>query len=658
MATGYGRLIKNGVNFSHDTAASISYDNTVSHLSSTDVQSAINELKSDIPTDFVSASTGGTFNGEITIKGITRVNASYLQVDSKDGTATVVGSSRLILGNNVKQGVVGNSSGRLVLYGPSTAPANIYANNVTSPTTLQIPSGTNGIIAVKSDIPTDYVSKSSGGTFDNNIGVTGVVNVTNRIECGRQINLVSNSSKQVDLYVSGGGSVEETGEGRITLGNSSASGTSGNSEGRIRFFGRGTGYTDIRNGNNTSDNCTIYLPKPVDTTSNSTFALQNETVSSINGGTFKGPVNVNTTISALTQGDIEVLNTTRKVSSAADYNLSLMTIGGTSGSNKSAGAIKLYDDSGNFAYLRVEQGANGTLSLPAGKSGCTLATTDDNFKVTQTYTTENGHDLCVLLSRTDDYATEENQSTFKSSLTFNPKNIDLQFGHNTSLYGGPVSFRKYYQGDRKLTISCDVDDDNAKLLFYIYNDTSPTGAAWAFAPMTDNIMYLGTPTKVWANIYSKNNVTVTSDRNMKKDIEDLDTFAKDFIMDLKPVSYRMIDGKSGRVHYGLIAQDVEDTLNKYNKSSIDFAGLCKDNKLEEKEVTKEEEYIDESGNKQVKTVTRTENVEIADEYTYSLRYAEFIAPLIKTVQLQEEKINSLEDRINKLESIIKQLTEK
>lgn len=44
MADTYGILMKNGVNYSHDKAASITYTNTSSGLSSTDVQAAIDEL--------------------------------------------------------------------------------------------------------------------------------------------------------------------------------------------------------------------------------------------------------------------------------------------------------------------------------------------------------------------------------------------------------------------------------------------------------------------------------------------------------------------------------------------------------------------------------------------------------------------------------------
>ena len=49
MPTTYGILIKNNVNYSHDTSESITFDNTNTSLSSTNVQDAIEELINMIP---------------------------------------------------------------------------------------------------------------------------------------------------------------------------------------------------------------------------------------------------------------------------------------------------------------------------------------------------------------------------------------------------------------------------------------------------------------------------------------------------------------------------------------------------------------------------------------------------------------------------------
>lgn len=120
----------------------------------------------------------------------------------------------------------------------------------------------------------------------------------------------------------------------------------------------------------------------------------------------------------------------------------------------------------------------------------------------------------------------------------------------------------------------------------------------------------------------------TSDKNEKKSIKSLGNSAKDFIMELNPVSYKFKNGNSGRIHYGLVAQEVEDAMNKLGLTAMDFAGFCKDKK----------------------TITETQTTDEKDEYIYGLRYNEFIAPLIKTVQFQEERIDRLEKQLQTLQT--------
>lgn len=135
--------------------------------------------------------------------------------------------------------------------------------------------------------------------------------------------------------------------------------------------------------------------------------------------------------------------------------------------------------------------------------------------------------------------------------------------------------------------------------------------AWAFCPVKDEKLRLGSPNFKWTTIYAQNGTINTSDRRQKKCIKPLQEKAKDFIMDLKPVSYKFKDGD--RTHYGLIAQDVEDTMKKLGLTEMDFAGLCKDKN--------------------------------GDDYIYGLRYDEFIPLCIKMLQMQEKKIERLEGRI-------------
>ena len=155
-------------------------------------------------------------------------------------------------------------------------------------------------------------------------------------------------------------------------------------------------------------------------------------------------------------------------------------------------------------------------------------------------------------------------------------------------------------------------------------------------PTTDLGVALSTSTsKRWKYVYAQymyvsSGTAVTSDRNLKNTINDLDAeMSKEFIMGLKPSSFKYNESESDRTHFGLIAQDVEETLKKIGLTTKDFAGLVIEN--EKSEDGKEE-------NK-----------------TYALRYEEFIAPLIKTVQLQQEIIDSQNDGITLLEERLARL---
>ncbi|MDO5792742.1 MAG: tail fiber domain-containing protein [Turicibacter sp.] len=111
------------------------------------------------------------------------------------------------------------------------------------------------------------------------------------------------------------------------------------------------------------------------------------------------------------------------------------------------------------------------------------------------------------------------------------------------------------------------------------------------------------------DIYSINGIIQVSDRNAKDNITDTD-LGLDFINQLRPVNYTFKNGTSGRIHTGLIAQEVEDVLGDNDK-----ALLIKSNTVDEN--------------------TGEENV------SYSLRYTELIGPIIKAIQELDEKINKI-----------------
>lgn len=183
-----------------------------------------------------------------------------------------------------------------------------------------------------------------------------------------------------------------------------------------------------------------------------------------------------------------------------------------------------------------------------------------------------------------------------------------------------------------------------------------TDEANAFRPSvnagTTGHLYLGVANQKWRAVFAQNGTIQTSDRNAKHDITDLDPEKiTAFIMGLKPSSYVFNDADSGRTHWGLISQDIEELFPQLGMTSMDFAGFIKSPKTEDYYEDVPETVTDEETGAE-KTVTRKElkTRTVEGEYIYSLRYDEFIAPLICMVQRQQKQIQDLERRLSALES--------
>lgn len=133
-------------------------------------------------------------------------------------------------------------------------------------------------------------------------------------------------------------------------------------------------------------------------------------------------------------------------------------------------------------------------------------------------------------------------------------------------------------------------------------------------PNTDNRYSCGTSGQRWAEVYAASSTIVTSDRNLKNSITYDMTKYDAFFDRLRPTPYKYNDGTSGRTHLGLISQDVEEALAEAGLTDMDFAGFVKGRNAD-------------------------------GDYTYSLRYEEFIALLIYRIQHQDARIKELEESL-------------
>lgn len=128
-------------------------------------------------------------------------------------------------------------------------------------------------------------------------------------------------------------------------------------------------------------------------------------------------------------------------------------------------------------------------------------------------------------------------------------------------------------------------------------------------PYSSGRYSLGAGGLYWTDIYAENDVINTSDRNKKKNIQyGLDRYSALFDR-LRPVSYQLAEGRSGRTHLGLIAQDVEDALAELGIPTKEFAGFVKSPRAD-------------------------------GGYDYALRYGELIALLIREVQELKRRVMS------------------
>lgn len=131
-------------------------------------------------------------------------------------------------------------------------------------------------------------------------------------------------------------------------------------------------------------------------------------------------------------------------------------------------------------------------------------------------------------------------------------------------------------------------------------------------PSANGLQMNGTSTYRWKEIWcTQSSLNSTSDRNDKTDISyDLSGYSELFDK-IKPVTYKFIDGTSGRTHIGMIAQDIEESLGECGMTGTDFAAFLKD--------------------------------ESEDNTLYGLRYSEFIGLMIAEIQALKARVAELEN---------------
>ena len=158
-------------------------------------------------------------------------------------------------------------------------------------------------------------------------------------------------------------------------------------------------------------------------------------------------------------------------------------------------------------------------------------------------------------------------------------------------------------------------------------------ASARIVPQSDDAGYLGEAAHRWQAVYATNGSIQTSDKNLKTEITN-SALGLDFVKALRPVSYKWI---SGGKHF----EYAEDDLTKSNPTITDVAGKRNHYGLIAQEVKEALGDTDFGG---------WVSEDVTDENaTQSLRYDQFIAPLVKAVQELSAEVETLKTKVAALE---------
>lgn len=163
------------------------------------------------------------------------------------------------------------------------------------------------------------------------------------------------------------------------------------------------------------------------------------------------------------------------------------------------------------------------------------------------------------------------------------------------------------------------------------NNTVCIGSAAGFGTTVTNHINIGNTSNVW--IGGQVNWGTFSDARTKKNVAE-DVKGLDFIRKLRPVTYNFDHKKE----FELLNPGQDDNMDfpeKYDIEKIKFSGF----------IAQEVEAAATKAGYEFSGVVPPPNGKGA----YTLRYAEFVVPLVKAIQEQQEYIEKLEARLQKLE---------
>ena len=175
----------------------------------------------------------------------------------------------------------------------------------------------------------------------------------------------------------------------------------------------------------------------------------------------------------------------------------------------------------------------------------------------------------------------------------------------------------------------------------------------AFRDAGDGNINLGASNHRFATVFAKTGSINTSDRNEKKVLLPILTRkqAEKLIMGLKPSTFKFNDGTSGRTHWGIISQDIEELLPQIGMTDMDFAGFIK-SPQKRRIITKMFPRLSQTRKpERKKTVTRKElKTRVMRGNMFMLALQRIYCPFDLHGTEQQKQIENLERRLSALEN--------
>lgn len=291
----------------------------------------------------------------------------------------------------------------------------------------------------------------------------------------------------------------------------------------------------------------------------------------------------------------------------------------------------------------VIDNTNFQMSMYNGKLICGLDNGDALFPNTEkAYSDISAAGVYVKNNaKLDDYIfaadTKNMIITMGAPTTFN-KNASVSFNASTTLnasatFNANTTINAVSYHNENAVFRKAVFMDMNQYIWYTWSENNKDVNRRMFGLTSNHSLHIGDPDNNYvatnclihaSNIYKSTSGgnTSLSDKRYKTDVSEIQK-AQDFIMSLNPVKYKYTDGTSNRYHFGFLADDVEKSL----QDTTGDAGV----------------FVKYSISDETKF-----DMNNPDTYVCGLRYEEIIAPLVQTIQSQQQQIEELQKKMGEL----------